>query len=326
MRVLVTGATGFIGSHVAAALVRRGDQVRVLRRKDSRTVALDGLDVEHIYGDVLEREAVAAAVHGCDLVFHVAAVSSYWRARREEVYRVNVQGTRIVLDACLAAGVHRIVHTSSVAALGSPRDGKPADETQMLDRNAERWAYAHSKHLAEQEVRAAVAQGLSAVIVNPAIVIGPGDHNLISGSMIVEIAKRPLPAAPPGGVSMADIDAVVQGHLAAAERGRTGERYILGGENLTYSEITAIIAEVVGRPAPRWIIPAWALPPAATALDVINHFVARPIASGDQVRMSAHNVFFDSGKAMRELDYHILPFRDAAARAYLWYAEHGYLT
>lgn len=326
MRVLVTGATGFIGSHVAAALVRRGDQVRVLRRKESRTIALDELDVEHRYGDVLDREAVTAAVHGCDLVFHVAAVASYWRARREDVYRVNVQGTRVVLDACLAAGVDRMVHTSSVAALGIPRDEKPADETQELDRNAERWPYAHSKHLAEQEVRAAVAQGLSAVIVNPAVVIGPGDHNLISGSMIVEMAKRPLPAAPPGGASMADIDAVVQGHLAAAERGRTGERYILGGENLTYREITAIIAQIVGRPAPRWTIPAWVLPPAATALDIINRFVARPIASGDQVRLAAHNVFFDSGKAIRELDYRVLPFRDAAARAYQWYAERGYLT
>lgn len=326
MRALVTGATGFVGSHVAAALVRRGDQVRVLRRKGSKTIALDGLDVEHISGDVLEPESVTAAVHGCDLVFHVAAVSSYWRAHREEVYRVNVQGTRIVLDACLAAGVRRLVYTSSVAALGIPSSGKPADETQALDRNGERWAYAHSKHLAEQEVRAAVARGLSAVIVNPVIVIGPGDHHLISGSMIVEMAKRPLPAAPPGGVSMADIDAVVQGHLAAAERGRTGERYILGGENLTYREITAIIAEVVGRRAPRWTIPAWVLPPAAIALDMVNHFVARPVASGDQVRLSAHNVFFDSGKAMRELGYRILPFRDAAARAYQWYAEHGYLT
>lgn len=326
MRVLVTGATGFIGSHVAAALVRRGDQVRVLRRKGSSTLALDGLDVEHIHGDILERDSVAAAVHGCDLVFHVAAVASYWRTRSEKVYRVNIQGTRIVLDACLAAGVRRMIYTSSVAALGMPRTGKPADETQILGGVAERWPYAHSKHLAEQEVRAAVAQGLSAVIVNPAIVIGPGDHNLISGSMIVEMAKRTLPLAPPGGVCMADIDAVVQGHLAAAEQGRTGERYILGGENLTYKEITAIIAEVVGRRAPRWTIPAWALPPAATALDMINHFVARPIASGDQMRLSAHNVFFDSSKAMRELDYRILPFRDAAARAYQWYAEHGYLT
>ncbi len=326
MKALVTGATGFVGSQIAAALTRRGDRVRALRRTTSSTLALDGLDVEHAYGDILDREAVDAAVRGCDVVFHVAAVASYWRTRREDVYRVNLQGTRTVLDACLAAGVPRMVYTSSVAALGVPRDGRPADETQMLGRNEERWAYAHSKHLAEQEVRAAVANGLSAVIVNPAVVIGPGDHNLISGSMIIEMAKRPLPAAPPGGASMADIDAVVQGHLAAAERGRAGERYILGGENLTYTEITAIIAALVGRRAPRWKIPAWVLPLAAAALDAINHFVTRPIASGDQVRLSAHNVFFDSSKAIRELDYRILPFRDAAARAYRWYAEHDYLA
>ncbi len=326
MKALVTGATGFVGSQVAAALVRRGDHVRVLRRKTSSMIALDGLDVECVFGDILERESVDAAVRGCDVVFHVAAVSSYWRARREEVYRVNLEGTRTVLDACLAAGIPRMVYTSSVAALGAPRNGRPADETQSLGRDEERWAYAHSKHLAEQEVLAAVAHGLSAVIVNPAIVIGPGDHNQISGSLIVEMAKWPLPAAPPGGVSVADIDAVVQGHLAAAERGRTGERYILGGENLTYNEITAVIAEIVGRRAPRWTIPAWVLPPAAAALDMTNHFVARPIASGDQLRLSAHNVFFDSGKAIRELNYHILPFRDAVARAYRWYVEHGYIS
>ena len=268
MRVLVTGATGFVGGQVAAALVRRGDRVRVLRRETSKTIALDGLDVEHIYGDILERDAVDAAVRGCDVVFHIAAISSYWRARREEVYRVNVQGTRMVLDACLAAGVPRVVYTSSVAALGVPRNGRLADETQSLSRAEERWAYAHSKHLAEREVRDAVAHGLSAVIVNPAVVIGPGDHNQISGSMIVEMAKRPFPAAPPGGVSMVDIDAVVQGHLSAAERGRTGERYILAGENLTYNEIMVVIAAIVGRRAPRWTIPAWVMPPAAATLDM----------------------------------------------------------
>ncbi len=326
MKVLVTGATGFVGSQVAGTLVRQGHQVRVLRRKTSSTLALEGLDVEHAYGDILEPDAVAAAVKGCDQVFHVAALSSYWRAKAAEVYKVNVAGTRIVMDACLRAGISRVVHTSSCGAIGIRRDGRPSDETQPFDPRDEHFAYGHSKHLAELEVLKAVKLGLQAVIVNPAVVIGPGDHNLISGSMIVEMAKRPLPGCPPGGVCMADIDAIVEGHLAAAFRGRIGERYILGGENLTYRQITGIIADIVGRRAPQWIIPPWVLPPAAVALDLVNRFVPRPIASGDQLRLSAHNAFFDSRKAVAELGYRILPFQGAAERAYRWYQEHGYLS
>jgi dihydroflavonol-4-reductase len=326
LKILVTGATGFVGSQVAAALVRRGDHVRVLRRKSSTLVALAGLDLEHCYGDILDSDAVRAAVNGCDAIFHVAALSSYWRAKAPDVYRVNVEGTRIVMDAALRAGVRRLVHTSSCAAIGLRRDGRPADETQPFDPRERRFAYAHSKYLAEQEVLKAVELGLPAVIVNPAVVIGPGDHNLISGSMIVEMARRPLPVAPPGGVCMTDVDAVTYGHLAAAERGRTGERYILGGENLTYKEITQIIAGVVGCKAPRWRIPSWIIPSAAAALDAMNYFVRQPLISGDQLRLSAHNAFFDSSKAVAELAYPLIPFRNAAERAYQWYVDHGYLS
>lgn len=325
MRVLVTGATGFVGSQVTAALVSRGEQVRVLRRQSSPLIALDGLDVEHCFGDILEPDAVAAAVRGCDVVYHVAALSSYWRAKAHDIYRINVEGTRIVMDACLRAGVRRVVHTSSAAAIGLRRDGRPSDEAQPFDPRESRFAYAHSKHLAEQEVLKAVRLGLPAVIVNPAVVIGPGDHNLISGSMIVEMARRPLPAAPPGGVCMTDVDAVTYGHLAAAERGRVGERYILGGENLTYQKITQIIADVVACKAPRWRVPPWIIPPAAVALDAANRFVRRPIMSGDQLRLSAHLAYFDSSKAVAELGYPLLPFRNAAERAYRWYVDHGYL-
>jgi dihydroflavonol-4-reductase len=326
VRDLVTGATGFVGRQVARALVSQGHEVRVLRRRTSTTVALDGLPFEHVYGDILEPDAVRDAVAGCDRVFHVAALSSYWRARASDVYRVNVEGTRIIMDACLVSGVPRVIHTSSVAAIGVRRDGRPSDETQPFDSREERFAYAHSKHLAEQEVRRAIRLGLQAVIVNPAVVIGPGDHNLISGSLIVEMARRPLPACPPGGICTVDIDAVVQGHLAAAEQGRVGERYILGGENLTYREITAIISDVIGGRAPAWTLPSWVIPPAAVALDAVNRFVRRPMVSGDQLRFSAHNAFFDSGKAIAELGYRILPFRSAAEKAYRWYMANGYLS
>jgi len=327
VRVLVTGGTGFVGSQIVAALVRRGDTVRVLRRASSSLVVLDGLEIEHFLGDVLEPEAVARAVTGCDLVFHAAAVASYWRAQREQVYRVNVEGTRIVMAACLAAGVPRVVHTSSVAAIGIPRDGRPADETAAFDAVSATFVYADSKHRAEAVVLQAVARGLPAVIVNPGAVYGAGDHNLISGSMVLEFARRSVPLVPAGGLCVADVDAVVQGHLVAAERGRVGERYILGGENLTYLEIATDICAVVGRRPPRATVPAWTLPPAALAVDALNRLhIGPPVVSGEQIRMAGLNVFYDSAKAVRELSYPLLPFRRAVETAYRWYREHGYLN
>lgn len=327
MKALVTGATGFIGSRLTQALVQGGHQVRVLRRQASRLVGLADLDVEHVFGDVLDGEAVARGVRGCDVVFHVAALSSYWRAQRAEVYRVNVEGTQNVVAACLRTGVSRLVHTSSVAAIGLPAAAELANEETRFTRAQERFAYAHSKYLAEREVQRGVSQGLSAVIVNPAVVIGAGDHNLISGSLIVELARRPLPIMPPGGICLADVAAVVQGHLAAAEQGRVGERYILGGENLPYLKMAGIICEIVGRRAPRWTAPAWLLPSAAAVLDAFNRLSSRPpLASGDQVRLAARNAFFDSSKAVAELNYPLLPFRKAAQDAYRWYSENGYLN
>jgi len=327
VKVLVTGGTGFVGSQIVAALVRRGDTVRVLHRATSNLIMLEGLPVEHILGDVLEPEAVARAVAGCDLVFHVAAVASYWRAQRKQLYQVNVEGTRFVMEACLAAGVSRVVHTSSVAAIGIPRDGRPADENATFDAFSATFAYADSKHRAEAMVLQAVARGLPAVIVNPGAVYGAGDHNLISGSMVLELARRSVPLVPDGGLCVVDIDAVVQGHLAAAERGRIGERYILGGENLTLLEIATAICAVVGRRAPRATVPAWVLPPAALAVDTFNRLgLGPPVVSGEQIRMAGLKVFYDTTKAVRELGYPLLPFREAVEKTYRWYQEHGYLN
>lgn len=327
MKILVTGGTGFIGSQLVAALVKRGNRVRVLRRANSKTLALDGLPIEHVFGDILEPDAVAAAVKGCDVVYHVAALSSYWRAQRSQVYRVNVEGTRTVMDACLRAGVPRVVHTSSVAAIGIRRDGLPADETTAFDSLSATFAYADSKRRAEEEVFRAINRGLAAVIVNPAAVYGAGDHNLISSSMVLEFARRTVPAVPPGGLCVADIAAIVQGHIAAAERGRVGERYILGGENLPFLQVAAVICDVVGRRAPRRTVPGWTLLPAARAIDAINWLrLGPPIVSGEQIRLAALNFFFDSSKAVRELGYPLLPFRNAAEQAHTWYRKHGYLT
>jgi dihydroflavonol-4-reductase len=327
LKVLVTGGTGFVGSQLVAALVRRGDSVRVLRRASSKLVTLDGLPVEHAIGDILDLEAVEHAVEGCDWVFHVAGLSSYWRAKREEIYRVNVEGTRIVMDACLRAGVQRVVYTSSVAAVGIPPDGTIGTEDMAFDHLSTSFAYADSKHKAEQEVRQVTDRGLAAVIVNPAIVIGAGDQYLVAGQIGIEVARGRLFAVPPGGFCVVDVDAVVQGHIAAAERGGVGERYILGGENLSYREIVATIAAMTGRPAPRRTLPRQALPVLGAIVDAANRISSRPQpVSGDQLRLSAWDFFFDSGKAVRELGYPLLPFRGAAENALRWYREHGYLT
>lgn len=326
MNILVTGGTGFIGANLVAALLARGDHVRVLRRATSSLVALEDLPVEHVLGDVLEPEAVARAVAGCDLVFHVAAVSSYWRAKRAQVYQVNVEGTRIVMEACLRAGVPRVVHTSSVAAIGIPAPGSLADETTPFDALSRTFVYADSKRLAEDEVQRAVQRGLDAVIVNPATVIGARDHYLGSGSLVVELARGRMPAVPPGGMCVADADAVTQGHLLAAVRGRTGARYILGGENLSHRQIAEIVAEVVGTPVPRLVVPRPLLRPAALAVDTFNAVSRRPpLISGEQIRLSGIHFYFDSSKAVRELGYPIMPFREAARKAYEWYRAHGFI-
>ncbi len=326
MKILVTGGTGFVGANLAAALVRRGDSVRVLRRSGSSLVALEGLPVEHTVGDILEPAAVARAVEGCDLIFHVAALTSYWRARREQVYQVNVEGTRIVMEACLRAGVGRVVHTSSVAAIGIAPRGIPGTEETPFDPLSASFTYADSKRLAEDEVRRAIERGLPAVIVNPATVIGAGDHYLNAGSIVVEYGRGRVPVVPPGGMCIADVDAVVQGHLAAAERGRVGERYILGGENLSFRQVAATIAEVAGRRPARLVVPSWLLGPAALAVDAFNRVSPRPpVISGEQIRLSRVEFFFDSTKAVRELGYPLLPFRGAAEKAYRWYQAHGYL-
>lgn len=325
MRVLVTGGTGFIGSRLCGACVARGNQVRVLRRAGSSMLGLERLPVEYVTGDLLDPESVARAVDGCDLVFHAGAISSYWRARREQVYRVNVEGTRNVMEACLRAGVPRVVYTSSTAAVGITANG-PAGEDTPFDRLSATFAYADSKHRAEAIVQSMVARGLPAVIVNPAVVLGAGDHYLNAGSMVIEYGKGRIPAVPPGGICVADVDAVTHGHLAAATCGRIGERYILGGENLSFVQVAAAIADVAGVRRPSLVMPAALLGLIAPLIDLWNRASRRPPRiSAEQVRLSRINFFFDSSKAVRELGYPLLPLRGAVEKAFAWYRAHGYV-
>jgi len=323
VKALITGGTGFLGSHIARTLIKAGHTARVLRRKTSSLKLLAELPVEHAIGDVMDTESLDAAMDGCEWVFHVAAVADYWRANRVKMYLVNVNGTINVLNAAQRAGVRRVIFTSSGAALGMRKDGRPADESVMFNLSPNQFPYGHSKHLAELEIQRAVAQGQDVVILNPAIIYGPGDLNLISGSMITELAGGKMFIYPDGGATVIDARDVADAHLAAAERGRAGERYLLGAVDMSHKALLKLIADVVGAPPPTVRIPAYITPLLAAAVGVIRQAgVTLPI-DANQIRLSARNVYFDCHKAWRELGEPKVDLRQSLEDTYRWYVEQG---
>lgn len=328
LAVLITGGTGFVGANLAAALNARGIRPRILHRATSSLQALAGVDFDSVEGDIMGDQAqLTAAMRGCDWVFHAAAVADYWRQGADRVYRVNVQGTQNVLAAAQAAGVRRFVFTSSLAALGVPGPGHVLTEADQFNLSPDAWPYGHSKHVAEGYVRAANNASMQTVIVNPTVILGPRDVNQISGSIITEAARGKLVFLLPGGVNFVAVEDVAAGHIAAAEKGRPGERYILGGENLTYRQAIPIICRIVGRPAPRLAIPGWAIPLAAWGVEgarlVLGNRV--PLDAG-QVRLARALVYADVSKARQELDLPQTPFADMVQRTFAWYRAQGYLT
>jgi dihydroflavonol-4-reductase len=326
LRALVTGATGCVGANVAAALLARDYAVRAMHRANSSLEALDGLEPELVVGDILEPASLAAAMRGCALVFHVAAVSDYWRTPADRIYRVNVEGTRNVLAAALEAGVERLVYTSSIGALGVPTPGQLLDESATFNLPPRRFPYGHAKHLAEQAVREAIARGLDAVIVNPTGVIGVRDVHFIGGSLLREVRRGLAWFAPAGGLNWADAETVGEGHVLAAERGRTGERYLLGGENVSHRTATETVAEVVGGRRPLATLPRPAMGVIALLTDGFNAlWPGPPLFSAEQVRLSGAGIYCDCRKAQQELGFPHTPFRVAVERAYAWYQAHGYL-
>lgn len=327
MRAFVTGGTGFVGANLVAELNELGIAARVLHRPSSSLAALEGLVYESIHGDVLDAPAqLAEAMVGCDWVFHVAAVSDYWRQSVDWLYRVNVEGTRHVLAAARLAGVRRVVFTSSLAAMGVPAPGELLTESNRFNRPPASWPYAHSKVLAEEAVLKAVEEGLDAVIVNPSIVLGPRDLNRISGSLILEAASGLLRFTAPGGTNFIAAQDVAAGHVAAAERGHTGERYILGAHNLPYTEAVATICALVGQRRPLFEVRRWMLPPAALAVAGARRLLGNRIPlDPTQVRLMATNLYADSSKAQRALGIPQTPFTTAVKEAYNWYRVKGYL-
>jgi len=325
MRALVTGGTGFLGANLAKGLLAQDWSVRILRRLSSPLLAVRDLAVDHAIGDVTNLDSLLAAMQGVDVVFNVAAISQYWRNTASLVYKVNVGGAQNVFEAAARSGVQRIVHTSSAAAVGIIR-GRSASEADPFNQLPDRFPYGHSKWLAEEIARERVKSGQDIVMVNPAAIVGARDINWISGSILREAKRRHIPVIPQGGVNFVAVQDVVAGHIAAVEKGRSGERYILGGENLTNRQTTEMAFAIVGVKPPRITQPHWTIPLAGWVLDVIAKIVGpRLPLSGEQMRLTAEYLYFDSSKAQRELGLPHTPVRQALQECYDWYVEHGYL-
>jgi len=326
MKALVTGANGFVGSALVGALLDRGHSVRALIRTNSNRTNLERLAVELATGDVTDRGSIDRAIRGCDAVFHVAADYRLWVPEPERMYRVNVDGTCNVMRAAMDAEVERIVYTSSVATLGCLPPPGIANENTPSTLSDMTGHYKRSKFLAEEKVASLVRdKSAPIVIVNPSTPVGPGDiRPTPTGRMIRNATYGRMPAYVDTGLNIVHVDDVATGHCLALERGRPGERYILGGENLTLQQILALIARIAGRRPPRLRLPHGMVLPLAMGAEAWARFAGtqEPFATVDGVRAARKRMFFSSEKAERELGYTARPAHDALCDAVRWFQRH----
>jgi dihydroflavonol-4-reductase len=327
MMALVTGATGFVGSAVARALVAAGWQVRALVRAGSDRRNLQHLPVDIVAGDLAASSSLDRALTGCQALFHLAADYRLGALEPRQLYRTNVEGTRNILSAARRAGVSRVVYTSSVATIGLPADGSPGSEETPVALADMIGHYKRSKYLAEQLVCSSMETGTSVVIVNPSTPIGPGDvRPTPTGRMVLDAASGRMPAYLDTGLNIVHVDDVAAGHLLAFHRGRAGERYILGGEDMTLRDILAAIALLVGRKAPRIRLPHSAVLPLAYASEAFAKITGRTTRiTLEGVRMARQRMFFSSAKAVRELGYQWRAPTKAFEDAVRWFREQGFL-
>jgi len=322
---LVTGATGFVGSAVIRAMAARGARLRAFARPASDLANLQGVDCEVARGDMTDPASLNDAMAGARFVFHVAADYRLWARDPAEIMRANLEGTRAVMAAARAAGVEKIVYTSSVATLRADREA--VDETSPLADGEGVGVYKQSKVAAERLVEQMIAEGLPAVIVQPSTPIGPRDIKPTpTGRILVEAASGRIPAFVDTGLNLVHVEDVAEGHLLALEGGPVGERYILGGQDASLKTLLADIAELTGRKAPTIGLPRAPLYPLAFAAEAVARVTGRePFVTRDALDMAAHRMFFTSAKAERELGYRARPYREALADALAWFRSAGYL-
>ncbi|PIQ97950.1 MAG: NAD-dependent dehydratase [Nitrospinae bacterium CG11_big_fil_rev_8_21_14_0_20_56_8] len=326
-KTLVTGTTGFLGSALARALLREGRSVKVLVRREADDSNLTGLDVERAVGDLRDPPSLATALKGCGTLYHAAAYYSLWSRDRNLIYDINVQGTRNLLSAALNQGVRKVVYTSTVGCIGLNRDGTPSNEETPLDPATLCNDYKLSKFRAEETAREFFGRGLPVVIVNPSTPVGPRDIKPTpTGQIIVDFLNRKMPAYLDTGLNLIDVDDCARGHLLAEQKGKPGERYILGNRNMSLQEILLTLESITGLQAPRIRMPYWVAYAAGWVCEALSNGVthkppAVPLAG---VRMAKYYMFFDPSKAVRELGLPQTPVQKALSDAVQWFRDHHY--
>ncbi len=327
MKALVTGATGFIGSHLVRELIKNGASVRALARKGSDRRNLAGVDAETVEGDILDRASLASAIKSCDTLFHAAADYRLWTKNPAAMYAANVDGTENVLETALAAGIGKVVYTSSVGTLGNPGDGTSGDEETPVAFSDMVGDYKKSKFLAERTAESFLGRGLPLVIVNPSTPVGPLDIKPTpTGKIIVDFLSRRMPAYLETGLNLIAVEECARGHILAAEKGRIGEKYILGNENLMLADIFEMLSSISGIPAPRFCLPHTPVLIAAYLNEAISAVTGRePLIPLAGVRMAKKLMFFSSKKARMELGFETTTAYDPLQRAVEWFRTNGYL-
>lgn len=326
MKILVTGASGFLGTNIVHECLKRKHTVRAFSLPGSETSYIERKGVEPVFGDVADADAVSRAMRGVDAVIHVAGDTSFWKKRFERQRRTNVEGVRAVMDAALAAGVKRVVHTSTVDSLGYNPEGL-ADETwSAYNYGGTGYNYADTKREGERLALSYVAKGLKVVVINPGSMIGPFDHTLQFGRLFMDLRDGKVPAVLPGGAPWAHVGEVARAHVTALTKGRPGERYICGGVNESYRRVFAVIAASVGAKPPRFTMSPWMTVAYGYLMEFLANFTGKPPdLNPGQARYMSVFPKYDSSKAVRELGFKIVPLEEMVADAGAWYAENGFL-
>ena len=327
MATLVTGATGFLGSHLARKLAQRGEDVKILLRQTSKTQNIDDIKAERIYGDITDMESIKKAMTGCDTVYHTAGYVSFKKLDYEKMRAINVGGTINVLTAALEAGVKKAVFTSSVAAVGVDPHGGIANEETPFTLESEGIGYLNTKYYAEKAAMKIYEKGLPLVVVNPSVVLGPGDVYLSSTGAVQWYCKKKFPGYMDGTLNIVDVEDVADGHISAADRGRVGERYILSNKNMTIKEFFELMEKVTGIPTPKMKIPYFFAYGSAFFVERILglSFPNFSTMDMDSVKLSKFKWFVDNSKAVRELGLHQTPVEETIQKTVKWFKENGYI-